>query len=94
MSDIAAIYDMTTEFAADKLSLSTVKSTVGLTRWNKDAMISFFPVDIHGNRLKYESGIDIVYDLFLTKEQMESLIRDWNEQSADQPFVADKLIHD
>lgn len=84
---------MTNEFAADKLSLSTVKSTVGLTRWNKDAMISFFPVDIHGNRLKYESGIDIVYDLFLTREQMESLIRDWNEQSADQPFVADKLIH-
>ena len=85
---------MTNEFAADKLSLSTVKSTIGLSRWNKDAMISFFPMDIQGNRLKYESGIDIVCDLFLSREQMEKLIRDWNEQSVDEPFIVDKLIHD
>lgn len=82
---------MTNEFAADKLSLSTVKSTIGLSRWNKDAMISFFPLDTNGGRLKYESEIDIVYDLFLTREQMESLIRDWNEQSADEHFVLDSL---
>lgn len=81
MSDIAAIYDMTTEFAADKLTVSTTQSTIGLTRWEKDCMISFFPLDVKGNRLKYESGIDIVYDLFLTDEQVELIVHKYNKDN-------------
>ena len=87
MSDIALIFNTTTEFAADKLSLTTVKSTIGLSHWGKDVMISFFPLDVKGNRLKYESGIDIVYDLFLTEDQMESIVREYNNQRTYDPFT-------
>lgn len=83
---------MITEFAADKLSLTTVKSTVGLTRWNKDTMISFFPLDIEGNRLKYDSGIDKVYDLFLTRGQVEQLIREYDYREVKIPKINPKTV--
>lgn len=79
------------EFAADKLSLTTTKTTVGLDRWGKDVMVSFFPVDIEGKRIKYASGIHKVFDLFLTRAQMERLIDEYNKQSVDEPFESDNL---
>lgn len=79
------------EFAAASISLSTAKTMVGLKRWDKDVMVSFFPVDIEGKRIKYASGIDKVFDLFLTRPQMEKLIDDYNKQSVDQPFESDNL---
>ena len=79
------------EFAAQKLSVATEKSIVGLQRWGKDVMVSFFPVNFEGERLNYDSGINKVYDLFLTTEQMESLIREYNNQTADEFSVVDNL---
>lgn len=78
------------EFAADNPSLTT-HPVIGIKRWKKDCMVSFFPVDIEGKRVKYASGIDKVFDLFLTRAQMERLIREWNEQSTDKPFESDNL---
>lgn len=72
---------MTTEFAADKLTVSTTKSTIGLTRWEKDYMISFFPVSFRGHRLIDESGINVVYDLFLTNEQVEAIVDEYNKKN-------------
>jgi len=79
------------EFAAEKLLVETRKSVFGIQRWNKDVMISFFPVNFEGERLNYDSGINKVYDLFLTTEQMEFLIREYNNQTADEFSVVDKL---
>lgn len=78
------------EFAAASISLTT-HPVIGIQRWDKDVMVSFFPVDIEGKRIKYASGIDKVFDLFLTCPQMERLIREWNEQSTDKPFESDNL---
>jgi len=70
------------EFAAEKLSVATQKSIIGLQRWKSDVMISFFPVNFEGERLKHDSGIDKVYDLFLTEEQMRCLIREYLNQTS------------
>ena len=45
-------------------------------------MLSFFPTDIKGNRLQYQSGIDKVYDLFLTEEQVKGIVREYNERNS------------
>ncbi len=70
-----------TEFAAEKLSVATEKSILGLQRWEKDFMVSFFPVNFEGERLKYDSGIDKVYDLFLTREQVEIILQAYNDKN-------------
>lgn len=73
-----------TEFAAQKLSVETRPSIMGLQAWNNhDVMISFFPVDYEGRTLKHDSGIDKVYDLFLTHDQMRQLINSYLEHFKD-----------
>jgi hypothetical protein len=80
------------EFAAQKLVIDTLPSIMGLQAWsNHNVMISFFPINFKGETLKNEFGNDKVYDLFLTTEQMEYLIREYNKQTADEFSVLDKL---
>jgi len=74
--------DSTSEFGAEKLSISSDRSIFGLERWtDKQYMLSFFPTDINGNRLQYQSKIDKVYDLFLTEEQVEAIIEEYNRRN-------------
>lgn len=79
--------DSISEFGAEALSV-TSHPVIGLQRWtDKQFMLSFFPTKINGERLQYQSKIDKVYDLFLTEEQMESIVREYNNQRTYDPFT-------
>ncbi len=68
--------DSINEFGADGFQV-TADPVIGLQRWaDKQYMLSFFPTDIKNNRLQYQSEIDKVYDLFLTEEQVEAIVRE------------------
>lgn len=52
--------DLISEFGADGFNVTT-HPVIGLQRWeDKQYMVSFFPTDIKGNRLQYQSHIDKV----------------------------------
>lgn len=69
--------DSISEFGAEGFQITT-HPVIGLQRWvDKQYMLSFFPTAIKGERLKYQSGIDKVYDLFLTEEQVEAIVREY-----------------
>lgn len=73
--------DRISDFGAEGFSASTEKGTIGLQRWaDKQYMLSFFPTDIKGNRFQYMSKIDKVYDLFLTEEQVEVIVGEYNKR--------------
>lgn len=73
--------DSISEFGADGFQITT-HPVIGLQRWaDKQYMVSFFPTDIKGNRLQYQSGIDKVYDLFLTDEQVEVIVAEYNRRN-------------
>ena len=73
--------DRISEFGAEGFSITT-HPVIGLQRWaDKQYMVSFFPTDIKGNRLQYQSGIDKIYDLFLTEEQVEVIIEEYNKRN-------------
>lgn len=73
--------DRISEFGAEGFSITT-HPVIGLQRWaDKQYMISFFPTDIKGNRLQYQNGIDKVYDLFLTEEQVEVIVEEYNKRN-------------
>lgn len=73
--------DRISEFGAEYLKITT-EPTIGLKRWaDKQYMVSFFPTDIKGNRLQFQSGIDKVYDLFLTEEQVEAIVEEYNRRN-------------
>jgi len=72
--------DRISEFGADGFQITT-HPVIGLQRWDdKQYMLSFFPTDIKGNRFQYQSHIDKVYDLFLTDEQVESIVEEYNKR--------------
>lgn len=67
--------DSTSEFGAKNLYVET-HPVIGLQRWaDKQYMLSFFPTNVKGEEFEYLSGIGKVYDLFLTEEQVESIIQ-------------------
>lgn len=69
--------DSISEFGAEGFQVTT-HPVIGLQRWvDKQYMLSFFPTTINGNRLQYQGGIDKVYDLFLTEEQVEAIVREY-----------------
>lgn len=73
--------DSITEFGADGIHITT-HPVIGLQRWeDKQYMVSFFPTDIKGNRLQNQSKIDKVYDLFLTEEQVEVIVKEYNRRN-------------
>lgn len=80
--DNAETIDQISEFGAENLSVTT-HPVVGLQRWaDKQYMVSFCPTDIKGERFKYqESGIGKVYDLFLTEEQVEVIVGEYNKRN-------------
>lgn len=72
--------DRISEFGADGLDITT-HPVIGLQRWaDKQYMVSFFPTDIKGKRFQYQSGIDKVYDLFLTEKQVEVIVKEYNKK--------------
>jgi hypothetical protein len=72
--------DSISEFGADGFSVTT-HPVFGLQRWtDKQYMLSFFPTDIKGDRLQYQSEIDKVYDLLLTEEQIEVIVEEYNRR--------------
>lgn len=74
--------DQISEFGADGLNITT-HPVIGLQRWaDKQYMVSFFPTDIKGKRFQYQSGIDKVYDLFLTEEQVEVIVEEYNKRNS------------
>lgn len=73
--------DSISEFGADGFQV-TADPVIGLQRWaDKQYMLSFFPTNIKNNRLQYQSKIDKVYDLFLTEEQVRSIVREYNKRN-------------
>ncbi|MBV6512545.1 MAG: hypothetical protein FMNOHCHN_02053 [Ignavibacteriaceae bacterium] len=85
--------DSISEFGAEKFQI-TAEPVIGLQRWtDKQYMLSFFPTDIEGNRLQYQSGIDKVYDLFLTEEQVESIVREFFKNKGIETKQEDREKH-
>ena len=75
--------DSISDFGADGFHITT-HPVIGLQRWaDKQYMLSFFPTDINGNRLQNQSKIDKVYDLFLTGEQVEVIVEEYNRRKKD-----------
>ncbi len=73
--------DSISDFGADGFHITT-HPVFGLQRWaDKQYMLSFFPTDINDNRLQYQSKIDKVYDLFLTEEQVEVIVEEYNRRN-------------
>lgn len=73
--------DSISEFGADGFHITT-HPVFGLQRWaDKQYMLSFFPTDIKGNRLQFQSKIDKVYDLLLTEEQVEAIVEEYNKRN-------------
>lgn len=74
--------DQISEFGAEYLSVTT-HPVIGLQRWaDKQYMVSFFPTDIKGNRFQYQSGIDKVYDFFLTEEQVKVIVEEYDKRNS------------
>lgn len=77
--------DSTSEFGAENLHITT-HPVIGLQRWDdKQYMLSFFPTNVKGEEFEYLSGIGKVYDLLLTEEQVESIVRAY-ENHKKHPF--------
>lgn len=73
--------DRISEFGAEGFSITT-HPVIGLQRWaDKQYMLSFFPTDIEGTHFQYISKIDKVYDLFLTEEQVEVIVEEYNKRN-------------
>ena len=83
--------DRPREFAATNISLKNNRAIIGLQRWKKDWMLSFGAQHIDGTKVSCVSGIPKVFDLFLTDEQMQFIVREYNIKGCDQPFVLDEL---
>lgn len=74
--------DQISEFGAEYLSVTT-HPVIGLQRWaDKQYMVSFFPTDIEGKHFQYQSGIDKVYDLFLTEEQVKVIVEEYDKRNS------------
>lgn len=74
--------DSISEFGAEGFSITT-HPIIGLQHWaDKRYMLSFFPTDIKGKRFQYQSGTDKVYDLFLTEEQVEVIVKEYNKRNS------------
>lgn len=85
--------DSISEFGADGFQV-TADPVIGLQRWaDKQYMLSFFPTDIKGNRLQNQSKIDKVYDLFLTEEQVEVIVREYFKKNNIETKQEDRERH-
>lgn len=83
--------DHQVEFAARNISLENRPSIIGIQRWKKAWMLSFGAENIDGTKVSYVSGIPKVFDLFLTEEQMQFVVREYNAKGCDEPFICDNL---